>query len=254
MLPQRLRKGDTIGFVAPSEQNLPDRMERFENAKKVLQNRGFHVVYGKHIRSVDQRGSAGTAKERAEDINGFFKDPSIRAIWCMKGGETANETLDLLDYGLIKKNPKIFMGLSDVTVLLQAIHEKTGLVTFHFCNPQIEPDHEQDYFGSSYSQEEFKKRLIAGKIGLIPPSKRRICIRNGKAKGKIFGGNLLCLLKLAGTPYFPDIRGSILFLEGFYESPRESAYRITQLKHMNIFGQVAGVVIGHYYAYAAEEK
>ena len=142
---------------------------------------------------------AGSDEERAEDLNNMFKDPDIKAILCSRGGEVAMRLLPLIDYGLIQQNPKIFLGMSDITVLLNAIHTKTGLVTFHgpstawgincspWCYKGMEP----------YSKAYFLKALTHNEpIGKIEPKTKWHVYRNGKARGRLLGGNLDSIEKI----------------------------------------------------------
>lgn len=251
ILPKRLLKGDMIGLVAPSHALTADHHFQLKRAVEIIESLGFQVRYGKTIGLTDRYNhSAGSAIERAEDINVFFKDPQISAIWCVQGGETANMTLDLLDYTAIESNPKIFIGLSDITVLLNAIHHKTGLVTFHGPDPKAYP--EDATFASKYSHEEFISRLQDGAIGPIRKLSVWKCVRAGKAHGPLIGGNLRCFLKLAGTPYLPNTKGAILLLENFHINIPEAQYMLTRLKHMGVFGRVSAVVVGYVYGFQHE--
>jgi muramoyltetrapeptide carboxypeptidase len=252
MLPKRLQPGDTIGIVSPSKNIDAARKAKLQNAIAVLE-RDFdlRVKLGKHVYAVDKYGcSAGSPEQKAEDINASFADKSVKAIWCSLGGNTANDVLDLLDYDLIKDNPKIFMGLSDITVLLNAIHHKTELVTFHNGDPRATPEHET--FADNYSQQQFKKRLMGGEVGELDKISEWKCVRPGTAKGKLLGGNLSCLLKLAGTPYMPDFDNAILLLEGYTLEIDDAQCKLNQLKQMGIFDKIAGVVVGFMYSFQRE--
>lgn len=195
-------------------------------------------------------GYSATPEEKAEDINGMFKDPSIKAIVCSQGGATANACLPLLDWEAIRKNPKIFLGISDITVLLNVFYAKIGLITFH-GNDVIWG------FGSEptpYDAHEFIERLINGRIGLINNNGERATIRGGVCEGKLLGGNLGCLLKLAGTPYLPDFKESILFLESYGFSPEESYCNFVQLEQMGVFDKVKGIIVGYIYDEYSDQR
>ncbi len=171
----------------------------------------------------------------------MFADRSISAIICSQGGGTANACLPLLDWELIKKNPKIFCGFSDISVLLNAIYSKTGLVTFHGSDVAWG-------FGwkpTEYDISEFTGRLLEGRTGEITPAGQRKTVRGGKAAGRLMGGNLMCLLKLAGTPYWPDFSDAILFMEGYTVGSDDCDYMFNQLMQMGVFESIRGAVVGY---------
>ena len=244
--PQVLQTGDRIGIVTPSGPVVAHR-KYLEEGIKNLEDMGFKVVLGKHV--FEKKGyMAGSDEERAEDLNNMFKDPDIKAILCSRGGEDAMRLLPLIDYGLIQQNPKIFLGMSDITVLLNAIHAKTGLVTFHGpstawginCSPWgckgMEP----------YSKAYFLKALTHNEpIGKIEPKTKWHVYRNGKARGRLLGGNLDSIEKISGTEYEPDWRGAILFFEELDESVEEMDRDLMPLKLRGVLGKISGMVIGH---------
>ena len=249
MIPKKLGKGDTIGIVSPSTPVTQEFTEQFKRGIEFLENLGFKVMVGEHVYSTTL-GYAASPQEKAEDINRMFADESIKAIICSQGGSTANACLPYLNWDGIREYPKVFLGISDITVLLNAIHYKTGLITFH-GNDVVWG------FGrnpTSYDQQEFIARLINGKIGKIPPARERRTIRNGVAEGKLLGGNLPCLLKLAGTPYFPNFTNAILFVEAIGIKPEGCDYLFQQLKQIGVFDQIHGVIIGYIEGLQNDEK
>jgi muramoyltetrapeptide carboxypeptidase len=241
--PRKLLVGDTIGVVAPSDPVLPDQEDKLQMGIDYLENLGFKVKLGAHIRA-KTLGYAAAPQEKAHDINVMFADPNISAIICAQGGDTANAPLSLLDWASIQENPKIFLGLSDITVLLNAITHKTGLVTFHGNDILWGFGNEL----SDYEHSEFLRVLIEGEIGPIPPNQPRVRVRSGQATGRLLGGNLRCLLKLAGTPYWPDFSGAILFMEAFQISPSACHTAFLQMQHMGVFDQISGAVVGYIYS------
>jgi muramoyltetrapeptide carboxypeptidase len=252
LLAKKLQKGDTIGVVTPSNLISKDKTKFIENAKKYFEDKRFKIVFGNNAFSVDKYGiSGGSPQERADDINGMFVNKEINAIWCVQGGNTANEILDLLDYDKIKKNPKIILGKSDVDLLLMAINKKTSLVTFHAPDFKLGRGKEMDF---EYSQKWFDKRLINGEIGEIEKATEWKCVREGKATGRIIGCNLSSIMKLVGTDYFPDFKNSILFLEGYTEDIKRLTYRLTQLKQVGLFDKIKGVVISYIYGFQDKEQ
>jgi muramoyltetrapeptide carboxypeptidase len=199
MLAKSLQKGDTIGIIAPSNPITQDRRYLLDNAIKKFENLGFKVVCSKNCFNIDKYGvSAGEPQERADDFNEMFSNPEIKAIYCAHGGDTANQILPLIDFEAIKKNPKIFLGMSDIDVLHLAINTKTKLVVFHGSDPKSGRGLDLDI---DYTWKNFQNRLI-NKSKEIPASSERICVREGTAEGKIIGCNLSSILKLAGTPFF----------------------------------------------------
>ncbi len=240
MIPNHLKPGDRIGIVAPSAPVTAEVEEKFNSGIAYLHGLGFEVSLGRYVYSTSW-GQGASPQEKAADINEMFADSSIQAILCAQGGENANACLPYLDYSLIQKTPKIFVGISDITVLLNALHQKTGLITFH-GNDVIWG------FGrkpKSYDREEWISRLSEGKIGLVRAFGERVTIRRGSATGKLMGGNLHCLLKLAGTPYFPRLEGTILFLEALSISLESCEAYFQQLDQMGVLKSLQGVVIGY---------
>lgn len=233
--PKKLQKGDTIGVVSSSEPiENSETDEQFKSGIKFLESLGFKIKLGRFL-------SSKNSEEKAKDINEMFKDKNIKAIIASQGGETANALLYFLDYESIKHNPKIFIGISDITVILNAINKKTGLVTFHGNDVKWG-------FGrkpTDYDKEEFLNTLSRSEEREIPKNSERKAIRNGKASGKLIGGNLSCILKLAGTEYFPNFKDSIFFIEEYKPTTEEVEYRLNQLKQIGVFENVKGIVIGH---------
>ncbi len=251
MLAKRLKKGGTIGIASPSTPFVEKDEAIVDQAKAWLDAQGFEVKEGKNLRKRDRfKVAGGTPEERADDINSFFKDPDVNAIWCIWGGKPGNQVLDFLDYQAIKRNPKIFMGMSDIDVLHYAINKKTGLVTFNAPDFRLMNNL---FLDNPYSQRMFRERLVEGRIGPITPSKQRRCIRKGKARGKILGCTLPVLLKLAGTRYFPYFKDSILFLEAYLEPPAEIVQNLTHLDQIGIFKRISGIVIGYTYSFDEPE-
>ena len=240
MIPMKLCKGDAIGIVSPSRPVTQELAGQFRKGIEFLENLGFDTVVGEHVFSTTF-GYAASPQEKAADINRMFADESIKAIICSQGGATTNACLPYLNWNCIRENPKVFLGISDITVLLNAIHQKTGLITFHGNDVMWG-------FGRNptmYDKQEFIARLIDARIGAIQPSRERQTVRHGVAEGKLLGGNLHCLLKLAGTPYFPDFTEAIFFIEAIGVTPQECDHQFQQLKQIGVFGQIRGVIIGY---------
>lgn len=246
MIPARLKKGDTIGIVAPSKRLSEDHKHFLEGFEKFADSLGLKVVLGKNIFSSDKFGvAAGTPQERADDINEMFKNPEIDAIWCFQGGEAANQTLDFLDYDFIKKNPKLFLGMSDIDLLHLVINKLTGLVCIN--SPDCKNGRELD-MDFEYSQKSFKDRLFDSKKD-VKPIKKWKTVRSGKAKGKLMGCNISSILKLAGTKYWPDFDNSVLFLEDYHSNSGEAMFKLEQLGQLGVFDKIKGIVVGYVHGF-----
>ncbi len=241
MLANKLNYGDTIGVVGVSNSlKLNNRYEDFYRAEKFLQDKGFKVKRGKYVLE-DYYGSAGTKEQKAEDMMNMFKDDEVKAIICLEGGQTCNTFIDLLDYEVIKQNPKIITGYSDITVLLQTIYKETSLITFH--------GESFIHFGENDAEEkykEFESAFVNKKIGKFLTGDKKI-IRSGNVEGKLIGTNLGCMMYLLGTKYLPNMQDNILLIESYETSPNECQRRFAHLKHYGIFDKVKAIVIGYNY-------
>lgn len=244
LLPLPLAKGDTVGLVSPS--SATDDSFNLQLAREAMEALGFKVKTGAHF--AERRGHlAGTDAERAGDLNAMFADTSVKAIVCTRGGSGAARLLPLLDYDAIRRNPKVLLGYSDITALHNAIHARTGLVTFH--GPigsgswnRFNVDQFQRVF---FNRElmEYRNAVDAGD-DLVARRNRTITISGGKARGELVGGNLTVLTALAGSPYLPDFSGKILFLEDVSEAPYRVDRMFSTLKLMGALDKVAGVIFG----------
>ena len=241
MLANKLNYGDTIGVVGVSNSLLlNNKYNNFIRAKQFFENKNFKIKFGKYVEE-DYYGSCGTKEQKAEDFMKMFLDDEVKAIICLEGGQTCNTFLDLLDYEEIKKHPKILVGYSDITVLLQAIYKKTGLTTFSG------PDFMS--FGEQKAEEQYKifeDAFINKRLDKFNNENKKI-IRNGNTSGKIIGTNLGCMMYLLGTEYLPNMNDNILFIESYKTSPNECQRRFAHLKQYGIFDKINGVVIGYNY-------
>lgn len=247
LLPEKLKPGDVIGIVSPSEPVYAEQEVHYAAGVAWLERQGFPVREGSHVR-VTSSGEAPAAAQKAEDINDMFADPEVKAIICSQGGDSAQECLPYIDWDCIRQHPKIFTGISDITVLLNAIHQETSLVTFH-GNDVVWG------FGrkpQEYDRNEFFARCVEGRIGLIPAYRERLVVRGGRAEGRLLGGNLRCLLKLAGTSYFPNMEGAILFMEALRVVPEAIETFFAILEHEGVFNQINGAIVG--YIHSAQKE
>lgn len=244
ILPRSIKKGDTIGIISPSAASA-DRME-FTYAKEAMEALGFKVKLGENLKN--RFGHlAGTDEERAGDLNAMFADPAVKMIICLRGGSGGARILPLLDYELIKKNPKPLQGYSDITALHSAIQNQTGLITFHGPNGSGSwnsfnvKQFEKLYFGT---EPIVLKNEISKGDDLVAKGNRIQTLTGGKAKGKILGGNLTVLTALSGTPYYPDFQDAILFIEDTGEDPYKVDRMMSTLKLNGTLDKIKGFVFG----------
>lgn len=242
LLPQKLKIGDTIGVVAPSSPIIGDNIDELNRAKEIVERSGFKVKYSKNLFS-NTNGYSSTAKEKADDINSMFADKEVKMIWCAKGGNNSNSTFEYLDYELIKKNPKIICGYSDITSITNMITEKTGLVTFSGTNFKTIATDETDF---SYKQA--INRFVNGSLELGTENEEYITIQEGKTSGELIGGNLSLIRGMVAGKYSLDFTDKILFLEelGFETDPAGTSNNLYYMKQNGIFDKIKGLWIGNY--------
>ncbi|MFH0869170.1 MAG: S66 peptidase family protein [archaeon] len=262
MIPQKLRYGDEIRVVAPARGIGIISKESRDIARKRLKDIGLKVTFGRHIEENDEFNSS-KIESRVSDMHEAFADKNVAAILTVIGGFNSNQILKYLDYNLIRKNPKILCGFSDITALQNAIYAKTGLVSYygpHFSSFGM-------LKGFDYTTGYFKKCLMQGTSYEIKPAdkwsddawykdqnKRKfykntgyVVINPGEAKGTIIGGNLCTLNLLQGTEFMPSLKNSILFLEDDEESkPHHFDRDLQSLIHLPDFKYVRGLVIGRF--------
>ncbi len=244
-IPKALKAGDTIGIVSPSGAIFES--EPYEIAVESLEAMGLKVKLGEFVKA--RYGHlAGTDQQRAEELNGMFLDPTVDGIICLRGGSGAARLLDKLDYQGIARNPKVFVGYSDITALHLALYHKTGLVTYHGPIAVSE--------WNEFTVRHFKDVLFEGdkllfenpqeKGGFLTQTKDRIrTIYPGTAQGTLLGGNLAVLTNIMGTPYFPtDWENKILYLEDVGEAIYAVDRMMSQLHLGGVLEQIAGFVFG----------
>lgn len=193
----------------------------------------------------DPENGMGTGAARARELEGFFQDPGIRAVFDLSGGDLANEVLTYLDFEKIRKNPKPLFGYSDLTAVLNAVHSKTGRPTYLYQVRNLTGD------CGTVQEEGFRRSVLGGDAGLFECSLR--WIQGNRMEGELVGGNLRCLLKLAGTPFWPDMRGKILFLESLGGDRSRITALLHQLRQMGVFGQIRGILLGTFTQLQREE-
>lgn len=233
LIPPALTPGDTIGIMAPSSRVSRPAVEK---SKALLESHGYHVYIHPQTFAED-RASAGTAEEKSAAFHDLWRGPAIKAIMAVRGGNRAGTMLEYIDFDIIEGHPKPLIGFSDVTMLLNAISGKTGLVTFHgpvltwLIKGQKKDGLEQIF------------TLLNGEDAALPMDEAQI-LKEGTAQGPLYGGNLSIFTSLIGTPYMPDCRGALLFLEDLADEWSRYDRMFIQLRNAGILGQIGGLIIG----------
>ncbi len=274
-----LETGDLIGLVSPSWGGAAAFPHRLERGRRYLESLGFRTVLGRHAAG-RREWVSGTPEERAADLHDLFGDPTVKAIIATIGGDHSCQLLPFLDFELIKKNPKVFMGSSDITVLNLAIHAKTGLCTFN--GPAVMADLGEYPRVLTYTEEHMLRALTrAEPIGPIVPAAewtdefldwgdrsdltrpRRLrpsegwaWLKGGRASGPLVGGCLESLEHLRGTPYWPCFEGAILFLETseLKPSPARVDAVLADYENMGVLGAIGGLLFARPHGYTEEER
>lgn len=262
IIPVKLKKGDEVRVIAPalSLSIISEGNRRIAN--KRFKDLGVNLTFGKNAEQIDSFNSS-PVESRINDLHGAFEDGNVKMIMSVIGGHNSNQLLSYINWELIKKNPKIFCGYSDMSIFLNAMLVKTGLMTY--CGPHYSSFSEKLNF--AYTYDYFQKCLMSDeKFALYPSSKwsddkwyrdqnNRHFIRNdgwrvineGKARGTIVGGNLCTLNLLQGTEYFPNLNGAVLFVEDDENTtPAIFDRDLQSLIHQNGFSGVKGLVIGRF--------
>lgn len=248
MLANKLKRGDTIGVVCPSDKVNEEDLPEIKEAERLLKERGYNVVFGKNVYKNTTRYGA-TAKEKAEDINEMYANKNINAIMSLKGGFNSNSVYEYLDLNTIKSNNKIICGYSDSTSYINYIHEKTGNIGF--IGPNFKSLNAPDT--NYYLLDEMLKRLENNYYDLATDDSEFRMIKEGKAVGELVGGNLSLTTGLIDEI---DFTNKIIFLEEFsFESPSAMVSNyLYRLRQKGIFYKVNGIWLGNYEGDVAIEK
>lgn len=241
--PVALHEGATVALIAPGS---PISEEKTAKSLLNLAALGFKVKEGQHW-CARNGYLAGTDAERLADLHRAFADPEVEAVWCARGGYGCGRLLPLLDYDLIRHNPKIFIGYSDITALHLAIHQRTGLVTFH--GPVAASDYPENTLAHLKATIFDKKTpyalsMPAAEETLPGEEFRPFVIAAGRASGPLMGGNIALLSALAGTPWAPSFKGKIAFMEDIGEQPYRLDRMLTQLLQATDLAKAAGIALG----------
>ena len=233
--PPRLYPGDIIGIAAPAG---PFKKELFERGVAAIKDMGFEVMIPENLQR-PVRYLAGPDAHRASLLNDMFNSSDIKGIICARGGYGSIRILDLMDFDLLQKNPKIFLGFSDISALISAITTRSSLVAFH--GPNITT------LGKATPQTKasFYRAVTSDQPLDIRPEKPRV-VSPGKGTGIVSGGNLATLCHLLGTPYSPTYRGRIFMMEDTGEAPYRIDRMLFQMRMADCFQGVSGVVLGSF--------
>jgi muramoyltetrapeptide carboxypeptidase len=274
--PAKLKKGSHLRIIAPARSLRLISQETQDIANKRLEEMGLKLSFGEHVNEADESMSS-SVESRVADLHQAFSDPDVDGILAVIGGYNSNQLLDHIDWELIRKNPKVFCGFSDITVLNNSIFAKTSLV--NFSGPHYSSFGQKLHF--EYTQEYFEKMLMEGaessedgtatnptEIAVKPSThwsddlwfidqNARDLLENpgfevlneGEAEGRVIGGNMGSLRLLQGTKYMPDLKDSILFLEDCVDakgSPFVAEFdrNLQSLIHSPGFEGVRGIVFG----------
>lgn len=240
--PPRLQTGDLVGIVSPA--SPPSAQEKIDRGVQYLERSGYRVKVGRYVMA--QHGYlAGTDEQRAFDFNDMLCDKEVKAIFAVRGGYGTPRLLHLIDYRSAQRDPKIIVGYSDLTALQLALFKRTGLVTFSGPMVGVEMWDNIDPF----TEEQFW-RVVSSKarIGPLanPPEVPLSFFNEGTARGRILGGNFALVMSLMGTPYLPDLRGSLLALEDVDEAPHRVDRMFMQLRHAGLLEKIAGLILGRF--------
>ncbi len=240
--PCALQTGDKIGIVAPSMHIIDE--EAVANGIATLQNLGFRVEVGPTVYS-KYRNTTAVPEDRAKEIMDFFTDPETKAIICLIGGDTASQILKLLDYETIRKNPKVFSGMSDIGRLNLALLSKANMVSIYGLDLTFGFGANKDNPATRYNIDLFIKCCtMAEPLGKIPAFTQWECWRPGKARGQLIGGYFGAVAGLYHTSYWPSLEEIILFWEAIETQPHEIERQFTIAEAEGIFDNVTGMIVG----------
>ena len=244
--PKSMNPGDCIGIISPSYWLSEDDLQR---TASYLKANGYRLKLGPS--NLLRRGPfAGQPQERADDIHRMFSDPEINAVICARGGYGANRVLPLIDYELIRENPKIFIGYSDITAYLTSITQKTGLVTFH--GPML-VSYKKRFVKYNF---ELMEQVLTGKKEVkikYPKALSPKVLKSGIATGPLWGGNITLLTNRLGTADYLDTDGVILFLEDLDEYLYAFERMLVQMRTAGLFDHIKGLIIGELYEFKDQE-
>lgn len=230
-----LKKGDYVGIVGCSDGLSPRRHNEVEKLGVVIAEMGLNPLYSDFLYAREDVFS-GTAKQRAGALMKLYRDQRVKAIFDISGGNVANEILPFLDYGVIARAEKPYFGYSDLTTVINSIYSQTGKVSYLYTIMNLIRE------DGKRQRERFYRSLFEGKTDLFDVSWE--FLQGDSLAGVVVGGNIRCLLKLAGTSYMPDFAGKILFLEAHGGDAGMIASLTAQLRDMKVFEKIQGIMLG----------
>lgn len=241
--PRVLKPGDTVALITPSTYvSDPDDLLL---ARRTVEYFGLKPKLGRHVGKKNGY-LGGSIQERVDDLHAAFADPEVKAVFCTRGGYGAAMLLDRIDFDLIRRNPKVFIGYSDITALHLGIHQKSGMVTFHGPTALSR--------FTDYTVDLFRRVILSSKpLGVVGNPKESDSLRpkyltrtmaGGKATGQLIGGNLTLIATTMGTPWELQTDGKLLFLEDVDEQPYSMDRMLTQLRLAGKFKNIRGLILG----------
>lgn len=242
---QILKKGDAVGLISCSDGLRKEDRRMFERIERTLNGFGLSVKKAKTIFQQDGTPFSGPAGLRAAELMRLYSDHEVKAIFDVSGGDSANQILPLLDFARIGRAGTPFIGISDLSVINNAIYAKTGLTAFHYRIKNLAGLYAHTQ--SAYFQKAFMSDAP------MPPLDYR-WLRGDRMRGTVIGGNTRCFLKLAGTCYMPDPTEKIIFLESLGGGPARTASLLAQLNQLDVFHTCAGVLLGTFTQMQAEQR
>lgn len=246
IFPKTLKKGDTIGIIAPSSPYKPKSKdclnEELDNVKSTIESFGYKVKMGKTCYLSYKGYLAGADEERVKDIELMFNDKEVDAILCLRGGYGTPRILDKINYDIIKNNPKIFIGYSDITSLHIAFNQHCNLVTYHGIMASTSPDWDEFTYKSFMDMIEMEYNLVIEN----PENEELYTLVDGIAEGIIIGGNLSLITSTIGTKYEIDVKNKILFIEEIGETIYKLDRMLTQLELSGKLEDCSGIIFGDF--------
>lgn len=247
---EKIKKGDTVGIIAPSSKIDEDDLEAINNSVLLMESTGLKVKFAKNVFK-KTLGYSAKPQEKAEDIHEMYSDKDVKLIFSVSGGFNSNSVFEYLDYELIKRNPKPLCGFSDSTSIENIIYNKTGVITFNGATFKS-----LTTWATPYAYEEVIKRFMNGDMRLGQGGDEYYTVKEGIAEGVLVGGNLGLVSELSAGKYSIDFTDKILFIEEFcLESPPEAISNyLYNLKQNGVFDKIKGVWVGNYEGSVPLEK
>ena len=239
--PKKLNRGDTVGIICPSS---PITEERKAQCVSALESLGYKVKAADNLTHNHGGYMAGSGRERGMWINRMFADPEVNAIFCVRGGDGGSRCMEYIDLDVVRNNPKIFVGYSDITSMHMYFNQKAGLVTFH--GPMVSSNI-VDKFDEETSAAFFSALCGEDHYDFVNPAGIPVKVmKEGKAAGPVIGGNLSLISAAMGTPYEMDSKGKIVFIEEVSESITKIEKWMYHLKNAGKFKDCAGILLGQF--------